>query len=169
MPEPSQLAPLDIKEQLSFSDLPPDVRTPHPICKAEPTQPPLEETHFGHFCPLCHSFSHYAKPIIIMVLTELTSLLKSPQQLYTKPTLMLMLHHWVCPPHAPFLITLKQQPKKIKVLHLQKQLTNQPRGNSFWLRTNTSTGMWRMTALNLNTEYDRPATTSCFLSCVPTW
>lgn len=49
MPDPPQLAPFEAKEQQLYSELPGDVRAPHPISKAEPSHH-MEETHFGEQC-----------------------------------------------------------------------------------------------------------------------
>ncbi|KAL6468581.1 hypothetical protein MHYP_G00221050 [Metynnis hypsauchen] len=57
MPEPPQLAPLDVKKQRLYSESLPDDRTSHPISKGE-SRHPAEETHFQSACqspaPLCH-------------------------------------------------------------------------------------------------------------------
>ena len=50
MPEPRQLAPLDVEEQRLYSKLLPGDRAPHPISKGAPRHP-AEETHFSCFCP----------------------------------------------------------------------------------------------------------------------
>lgn len=47
MPLPPQLTPFDGKKQQLYSELPPDVRAPPPVSKAEPSNP-MEKTHFGH-------------------------------------------------------------------------------------------------------------------------
>ena len=44
VPEPSQLTPFDAEEQRLCSEFAPDGQAPHPISKAEPSQPP-KETH----------------------------------------------------------------------------------------------------------------------------
>ena len=64
MPEPPQLAPFDAKEQRLYSELPPDVRAPHPISKAEPSHP-TEETNFGRLYLQSRSFGHYPKLMTI--------------------------------------------------------------------------------------------------------
>ena len=50
MPEPPQLAPLDVEEQRLYSELLPGDRAPHPISKGAPHHP-VEETHFGRLYP----------------------------------------------------------------------------------------------------------------------
>ncbi len=57
IPKPPQLALFDAKEQWLYFELPPDVQSPHPISKAEPSHP-TEETHYSHSYPLSHPFSH---------------------------------------------------------------------------------------------------------------
>ena len=64
MSKPPQLAPFDVKKQGLYSELPPDVRTFHPISKAEPGQS-TEEAHFGHLYPQSHSFCHYLELMTI--------------------------------------------------------------------------------------------------------
>ena len=60
MPEPTQLAPLDVEEQrLYFKFLLGD-RAPHPICKCAPHHP-VEETHFGRLYAGSYSFDHDPK------------------------------------------------------------------------------------------------------------
>ena len=60
MPEPPQLAPLDVEEQRLYSESLPDVQAPHPISKAEPGHP-AEETHFSRLYLRSRSFGHYPK------------------------------------------------------------------------------------------------------------
>ncbi|MED6282046.1 hypothetical protein CHARACLAT_027922 [Characodon lateralis] len=50
MPEPPQLAPLDVEKQQLYSESLPDDRASHPISKEEPRHP-VEETHFGRLYP----------------------------------------------------------------------------------------------------------------------
>ncbi len=57
MPEPPQLAPLDVEEQRLYSELLPSDRAPHPISKGAPHHP-AEETHFGRLYPRSCSFGH---------------------------------------------------------------------------------------------------------------
>ncbi|MDW1502102.1 hypothetical protein, partial [Vibrio sp. YT-19(2023)] len=64
MPEPPQLTPFEVKKQQLYSKLPPDVRAPHPISKAEPSHP-AEETHFGRLYSRSHSFGHYPELVTI--------------------------------------------------------------------------------------------------------
>ena len=64
MPEPPQLAPLDMKEQRLYSESLPDVRAPHPISKAEPGHP-AEETHFSRLYSRSRSFGHYPELMTI--------------------------------------------------------------------------------------------------------
>ncbi|MED6281059.1 hypothetical protein CHARACLAT_017417, partial [Characodon lateralis] len=54
MPEPPQLAPLDVEEQRLYSE------APHPISKGVPGHP-TEEAHFSHLYPGSHSFGHDPK------------------------------------------------------------------------------------------------------------
>ena len=60
MPEPPQLAPLDVEEQWLYSELPPGDRAPHPISKGAPHHP-AEETHFGRLYLGSYSFGHDPK------------------------------------------------------------------------------------------------------------
>ncbi len=46
LPEPPQLAPLDVEEQQLYSELLPSDRAPHPISKGAPSHP-AEKTNFG--------------------------------------------------------------------------------------------------------------------------
>ena len=55
MPEPHQLAPLDVEEQLLYSELLLGDRAPHPISKGAPRHP-AEETHFGSLYPGSYKF-----------------------------------------------------------------------------------------------------------------
>ena len=64
MPEPPQLAPLNMKEQRLYSESLPDVRAPHPISKAEPGHP-AEETHFSCLYSRSRSFGHYPKAVTV--------------------------------------------------------------------------------------------------------
>ena len=48
MPEPPQLTPLNMGEKRLYSEPFPDVQTPHPISKAQPSHPAKE----AHFCRL---------------------------------------------------------------------------------------------------------------------
>jgi len=57
MPEPPQLNPFDAKEYRLDSKLPPDVRAPYPISKAEPGHP-TEETNFSRLYSRPCSFGH---------------------------------------------------------------------------------------------------------------
>ncbi len=57
MPEPPQLTPLDVEEQLFYSELLPSDRTPHPISKGAPSHP-AEKAHFGRLYPGSCPFSH---------------------------------------------------------------------------------------------------------------
>ncbi len=57
MPGPPQQASFDTKEQPLNSELPPDVRAPHPTSKAEPSHP-TEKTNFSRMYPRSHSFGH---------------------------------------------------------------------------------------------------------------
>ncbi|MEQ2282632.1 hypothetical protein AMECASPLE_002718 [Ameca splendens] len=50
IPEPPQLAPLDVEKQRLYSESLPDDRAPHPISKGEPRHP-AKETHFGRLYP----------------------------------------------------------------------------------------------------------------------
>ncbi|MEQ2173566.1 hypothetical protein GOODEAATRI_033347 [Goodea atripinnis] len=50
IPEPPQLAPLDVEKQRLYSESLPDDRASHPISKEEPRHP-VEETHFGRLYP----------------------------------------------------------------------------------------------------------------------
>ncbi|MEQ2311570.1 hypothetical protein AMECASPLE_021524 [Ameca splendens] len=60
MPEPPQLAPLDVEEQRLYSEPLPDGRAPHPISKGVPVHP-TEEAHFSRLYPGSRSFSHDPK------------------------------------------------------------------------------------------------------------
>ena len=64
MPEPPQLAPLDVEAQGLYSELLPGDRAPHPISKEVPCHPE-EEPHFSHFYPGSYSFGHDSKFIAI--------------------------------------------------------------------------------------------------------
>ena len=64
MPEPPQLTPLDAEEQHLYSEPLPDVRAPHPISKAEPSDP-VKETHFGRLYLCSCSFCHYPELMTI--------------------------------------------------------------------------------------------------------
>ncbi|XDV13813.1 hypothetical protein PO909_002140 [Leuciscus waleckii] len=57
MPEPPQLAPLDVEEQRLYSELLPSDRAPHPISKGSPSHP-AEKAHFGHLYPGSCLFDH---------------------------------------------------------------------------------------------------------------
>ncbi|KAK5618707.1 hypothetical protein CRENBAI_013501 [Crenichthys baileyi] len=50
MPEPPQLAPLDVEKQRLYSESLPGDRASHPISKGEPRHP-AEKTLFGHLYP----------------------------------------------------------------------------------------------------------------------
>ncbi|KAF7228520.1 zinc finger protein ZIC 3-like, partial [Nothobranchius furzeri] len=56
MPEPPQLALLDVEEQRVYSEPLPDDRASHPISKGEPSQS-SEKTHFGRLYPQSRSFA----------------------------------------------------------------------------------------------------------------
>ena len=58
MPEPPQLAPLDVEEQRLYSELLPGDRAPHPISKGAPCHP-AEETCFSRLGS--YSFGHDPK------------------------------------------------------------------------------------------------------------
>ncbi|MEQ2163244.1 hypothetical protein GOODEAATRI_028202 [Goodea atripinnis] len=60
MPEPPQLAPLDVEEGRLYSELLPDGRAPHPITKGVPSHP-TEEAHFSRLYPGSRSFVHGPK------------------------------------------------------------------------------------------------------------
>ncbi|MED6234334.1 hypothetical protein ATANTOWER_027200 [Ataeniobius toweri] len=60
MPEPPQLAPLDVEEQRLYSKLLPDGRAPHPISKGVPGHP-TEEANFSRLYPGSRSFCHDPK------------------------------------------------------------------------------------------------------------
>ncbi|MEQ2294343.1 hypothetical protein AMECASPLE_002953 [Ameca splendens] len=60
MPEPPQLAPLDVEEQRLYSELLPDGRAPHPISKGVPGHP-TEEAHFSRLYLGSHPFGHDPK------------------------------------------------------------------------------------------------------------
>ena len=60
MPEPPQLAPLDVEEQQLYSELLPGDRAAHPISKGPPCHP-AEETHFGRLYPGSYFFGHDPK------------------------------------------------------------------------------------------------------------
>ncbi|MEQ2300449.1 hypothetical protein AMECASPLE_025545 [Ameca splendens] len=64
MPEPPQLAPLDVEEQRLYSEPLPDGRAPHPISKGVPGHP-MEEAHFSRLYPESHSFGHDPKSMAI--------------------------------------------------------------------------------------------------------
>jgi len=64
MPEPPQLTPFDAKESRLDSELPPDVRAPYPISKAESGHP-TEETHLGRLYSRPCSFGDYPKLVTI--------------------------------------------------------------------------------------------------------
>ncbi len=57
MPEPPQLAPLDVEEQWLYSEILPSDRAPHTISKGAPSHP-AEKAHFGHLYPGSCPFSH---------------------------------------------------------------------------------------------------------------
>ncbi|KAK0144409.1 hypothetical protein N1851_017229 [Merluccius polli] len=75
-------APFDAKEQRLYSELPPDVRAPHPISKAEPSHP-MEETNFGRLYSRFRSFGHCPKLMTIDL--EILELLHLGQQLTPNP------------------------------------------------------------------------------------
>ncbi|MEQ2211635.1 hypothetical protein XENOCAPTIV_010028 [Xenoophorus captivus] len=60
MPEPPQLAPLDVEEQWLYSEPLADSRAPHPISKGLPGHP-TEEAHFSRLYPGSRSFGHDPK------------------------------------------------------------------------------------------------------------
>ncbi|MEQ2316587.1 hypothetical protein AMECASPLE_033949 [Ameca splendens] len=60
MPEPPQLAPLDVEEQRLYSEPLPDGRAPHPISKGVPGNP-TEEAHFSRLYPGSCAFAHDPK------------------------------------------------------------------------------------------------------------
>ncbi|KAL0146834.1 hypothetical protein M9458_057773, partial [Cirrhinus mrigala] len=64
MPEPPQLASLDVKEQRVYSELLPSDRAPHPISKGAPSHP-TEKTHFGRLYPGSYPFGHDPKLMTI--------------------------------------------------------------------------------------------------------
>ncbi|MEQ2240968.1 hypothetical protein ILYODFUR_020546 [Ilyodon furcidens] len=64
MPEPPQLAPLDVEGQRLYSKVLPDGGAPHPISKGVPSHP-MEEAHFSCFYPGFRSFSYDAKFMVI--------------------------------------------------------------------------------------------------------
>ncbi|MEQ2257298.1 hypothetical protein ILYODFUR_033338 [Ilyodon furcidens] len=64
MPEPPQLAPLDVEEQRLYSELLPDGRASHPISEGVPGHP-TEEAHFRGLYPGFRSFVHDPKFMII--------------------------------------------------------------------------------------------------------
>ncbi|KAK3532345.1 hypothetical protein QTP86_016026 [Hemibagrus guttatus] len=64
MPEPPQLAPLDVEEQRLYSELLPGDRAPYPISKGVPRHP-TEETHFGRLYPGSCPFGHDSKLMTI--------------------------------------------------------------------------------------------------------
>ncbi len=57
MPEPPQLAPLDVEEQRLYSELLPSDRALHPISKGAPSHP-AEKAHFGRLYPGSCPFGH---------------------------------------------------------------------------------------------------------------
>ncbi|MEQ2255054.1 hypothetical protein ILYODFUR_009835 [Ilyodon furcidens] len=64
MPEPPQLAPLDVEKQRLYSEPLPDDRASHLISKGEPRHP-AEETHFDRLYPGSRSFGHDPKLMTI--------------------------------------------------------------------------------------------------------
>ncbi|MEQ2255512.1 hypothetical protein ILYODFUR_014673, partial [Ilyodon furcidens] len=50
MPEPPQLAPLNVEKQRLYSESVPDGQDSHPMSKGE-SRHPAEETHFGRWYP----------------------------------------------------------------------------------------------------------------------
>uniref|UniRef100_A0A3P9CS76 Uncharacterized protein n=1 Tax=Maylandia zebra TaxID=106582 RepID=A0A3P9CS76_9CICH len=64
MPEPPQLAPFDVEQQLLYSEPLPDGRTSHPISKGEASHP-SEEAHFCRLYPRSRSFGHYPQLVAI--------------------------------------------------------------------------------------------------------
>ncbi|XP_049890000.1 tetraspanin-13b isoform X3 [Epinephelus moara] len=78
MPEPPQMTPFDAKEQRLYSELPPDVRAPHPISKAEPSHP---NDPFRRSYPQSHSFGHYPELMTIGEGWDVDGKLRIPAQL----------------------------------------------------------------------------------------
>ncbi|XDV11088.1 hypothetical protein PO909_000118 [Leuciscus waleckii] len=62
MPEPPQLAPLDVEEQRLYSELLPSDRASHPLSNGSPSHP-VENAHFGHLYPGSCPFGHDSKLI----------------------------------------------------------------------------------------------------------
>ncbi|MED6234357.1 hypothetical protein ATANTOWER_027861 [Ataeniobius toweri] len=101
MPEPPQLAPLDVEEQRLYSEPLPDGRAPHPISNGVPGHP-TEEAHFSRLYPRSRSFSHDPKFMAIgegrnvdqPVNRDLRFLaqLSSPQRTSTVPPLLRQRH-----------------------------------------------------------------------------
>ena len=60
MPEPPQLAPLNVEEQRLYSELLLGDRAPHPISKEAPRHP-AAETHFSRLYPGSYSLGHDPK------------------------------------------------------------------------------------------------------------
>ncbi|KAK5618985.1 hypothetical protein CRENBAI_005126 [Crenichthys baileyi] len=68
MPEPPQLAPLDVEEQRLYSEPLLDGRAPHPISKGVPGNP-TDEAHFSRLYPGSRSFGNHPKFMAIASLT----------------------------------------------------------------------------------------------------
>ena len=100
MPEPPQLAPLYTKEQQLYSELPLDVRAPHPISNAEPGHS-TEEARFSCLYPPSRSLSHYPKLKGWNVDGPKNRELHFPRQTSTSPTILCSPCQSICPTHAP--------------------------------------------------------------------
>lgn len=70
--------PLDSREQRLYSELLPDVRTPHPISKARPSHP-SEKAHFSCLNQRSHSYSHYSELIDRYIDTDRCTVLYDPK------------------------------------------------------------------------------------------
>ncbi|MEQ2242659.1 hypothetical protein ILYODFUR_038290 [Ilyodon furcidens] len=110
MPEPPQLAPLDVEEQQLYSELLLDGRAPHPISKGVLSHP-TEETNFSRLYPGSRSFGHDPKFMAIGEDRNIDrksraslfgSALSSPQRTGTVSPLLRQPHRSVCRSPALF-------------------------------------------------------------------
>ncbi|KAI2645722.1 Biotin synthase [Labeo rohita] len=88
MPEPPQLASLDVEEQRVYSELLLSDRAPHPISKGAPSHP-TEKTHFGRLYPGSYPFGHDPK---LMTIGESRNV-DRPVNRELRLTAQLFLHH----------------------------------------------------------------------------
>ena len=140
IPEPPQLALLDVEEQRLYSELLLGDRAPHHISKGAPRHP-AEETHFGRLYPGSRSFGHDPKFMTIGDCRNVNWTVNQELRLSAQ----LSLHHYrpIQWPHyfgrctdPPVSLTLhpsltrEQDPKILRLLHLRQKLSPNLEGAS---------------------------------------